>query len=112
MASRRNVGGNEVRAWAKAEGLAVGERGRFSAELVEAFHKANKKVRYTANFVPTRKISGVRETESGRKVPVTVTATLAQVREFAQAEGLAIGARGRVSQDVLAAFAARPKATV
>lgn len=112
MASRKNVGGNEVRTWAKAEGLAVGERGRFSQELVDAFHKANKTVRYEPNHVPTRQIQGMRETSNGRKVPVKVTATLAQVRAFAKAEGLTVGSRGRVSQEVYAAFAARPKTTV
>lgn len=127
MATRKNVGGNEVRAWAKSEAgqafLAdwaakadkdvptVGERGRFAKDLVDAFHAANKKARYTANHVETRKISGIRETSNGRKIPVTVTATLAEVRAFAKAEGMPIGDRGRVSKDVYAAFAARPKVT-
>lgn len=109
MARRVEVSGSEVRAFAKAEGIEVGARGRFSKELVDAFHKANKGKRYMPNHVPTRKISGTRETANGRKVPVTVTATLAEVRAFAKDAGLPIGARGRVSRPVLAAFAARPK---
>jgi hypothetical protein len=109
MAKRRSVGGSEVRTWAKEQGREVGTRGRFSDDLVKDFHKANTAVRYEPNHVPTRKISGTRVTESGRKVPVTVTATLSEVRAFAQAEGLPIGKRGRVGADVLAAFAARPK---
>lgn len=109
MAKRREVGGSQVRAFAKEQGLEVGTRGRFSQELIDAFHKANKSVRYVPNHVPTRKISGMREVSNGRKVPVTVTATLTEVRAFAEAEGLAIGKRGRVSQDVLSAFAARPR---
>lgn len=128
MASRKNVGGNAVRTWAKSdEGKAflatwatenevevptVGERGRFAEALVTAFHKANPKVRYEAKHVPTRQIQGVRETSDGRKYGVKVTATLAEVRDFAKAEGLAVGSRGRISQEVYAAFAARPKTTV
>lgn len=127
MAKRRSVGGSVVRTWALSdEGQAllseasekagkdltvVGDRGRFAQELVDAFHKANKGSQYTPNFVPTRKITGTRETETGRKQSVTVTATLAEVRAFAKAEGLTIGERGRVSKEVLSAFAARPKVT-
>lgn len=128
MASRKNVGGSEVRTWAKSdEGKAflaswaaenevevptVGERGRFAEALVTAFHKANPKIRYEAKHVPTRQISGTRETSNGRKIPVKVTATLAEVREFAKAEGMPVGSRGRIASEVYAAFAARPKATV
>lgn len=110
MARKRSVGGAEVRAWAQSAGVEVGQRGRFSAELVEAFHKANPKVRYETGHVPVREIKGIRISASGRKVPVTVKASVPEVRAFAAEAGLSVGQRGRLSSEVYAAFAARPKA--
>jgi len=126
MARKTEVSGSVVRTWANSEdGQAfmtawaaeqdgrevptVGARGKFSQTLIDLFHKANKGQKYVTKLVPTIKVKGVRVSDSGRKTPVQVTATLAEVRAFAEAEGLPVGARGRVSQDVLTAFASRPK---
>jgi hypothetical protein len=115
--ARKSVNGAAVREWANTEagaaalaeaGLVVGTRGRFSEKVVDLFQKATKQ-KYEVGLVPTRKISGTRVTDSGRKVPVTVSATLGEVRAWAQAEGLSVGERGKVSAEVLSAFAARPK---
>jgi hypothetical protein len=125
MASKREVGAGTVREWVgtltEAERtvtvdgveveLSIGKRGKLSDNVIKAFEKANKRTVYVPGFVESRKITGLREDANGRKRPVTVTATLPQVREWAAAEGLAIGERGRVSSAVLSAFAARPKDT-
>jgi hypothetical protein len=118
--ARKSVNGSAVREWANSEagaaalaeaGLTVGTRGRFSEKVVELFQKSTKQ-KYEVGLVPTRKISGVRvNPDTGRKTPVTVSATLGEVRAWAAGQpDLAVGARGRVSQEVLTAFAARPKA--
>lgn len=110
MAKRREVGPGRVREWAQEVGETVGSRGRFSAELLEAFHKANPRERYAVGKQEGRKITGSRETSNGRKVPVTVVATIADVRAWARAEGVQVGARGRIAPEVLSAFAAAPRA--
>jgi uncharacterized protein with GYD domain len=126
MASKRVVGAGAVREWAQseagqavltAEGLTVGARGKFSEKLLDAFHKANRGVKYGVGHVEPVSIKGSRKTEAGRTVPVTVKATLSEVRAWAQSEeaqaaGVTVGARGRVSSATLAAFASRPKTTV
>lgn len=121
MARKTEVSGSVVREWANSEAgkaalaaadLTVGLRGKFSAKVITLFEKENKGKRYVEKLVPTVRVKGVRVSESGRKVPVTVVATMSEIRAFAAAEGLPIGERGRVSQTVLSAFAARPKATV
>lgn len=100
----------EVRAWLREQGIEVGTRGRFSAKQVDDFQKATGKV-YVKGYVEPRTIKGTRvNPETGRKTPVQVKATDAEVRAWAQAEGLAAGSRGRLPQAVLSAFAARPKA--
>lgn len=109
MASKRTVGPSAVREWATEAGVQVGARGRFSAELLDQFHAANPKVKYTVGHVEGQTIKGVRVTASGRTIPVQVKATPAQVREWADAQGLDVGARGRISAEVKAAFAATPR---
>lgn len=37
----------EVRNWARSKGYDVGSRGRFSAEVIEAFNKAHRVKAYT-----------------------------------------------------------------
>lgn len=50
----RKALGSDVRAWAKEKGVEVGTRGRFSAEVQEAFNKDNRGVmRYTPGNVAT-----------------------------------------------------------
>lgn len=118
MARKTEVGGSVVREWANSEagqavlaekGLAVGLRGKFSEGLLEQFHKANPRQKYVTGHVPTRSIQGTRVTDGGRKIPVKVNATLTEVREFAKAQGLPVGTRGRISAEVFAAFAATPR---
>lgn len=109
MAKKQSATGAEVRAFLTEQGVTVGTRGRFSAEQVEAFETATGK-KYVVGHVVPRTIKGTRVSDSGRKTPVQVKATLPEVRAWAQAEGLAVGAKGRISADVLTAFASKPKA--
>ena len=123
MARKTEVAGSVVREWAKSEdGQAaltawaaedesrtvptVGERGRFSADLLAVFHKHNPGKRYVAKLVPVVKVTGKRQSASGRTVPVTVKTTAPELRAFAVAQGA--GKRGRISAEVRAAFAAQP----
>lgn len=118
--AKKVVNGSVVRAWAtspegqailSAEGLTVGKRGRFDSKLITAFQKATGQ-KYGVGHVEPRKVSGVRvNAETGRKTPVTVKATLPEIRVWAQAQpGLNVGSKGRIADSVLSAFAARPKA--
>lgn len=116
MARKTEVAGSVVREWANseagksalaAEGLTVGVRGKFSAKVITLFEKENKGKRYVEKLPRSIKVKGIRESASGRKVPVQVTATMPELRAFALANGG--GARGRISEDTLRAFAAQPK---
>lgn len=109
MAKKIEVGASEVRTWATEQGLTTGSRGRFSAELIEAFHAAHPRRVYSPNLPVSVTVKGTRVSESGYKTPVSRKTTLGEVRAFALAEGLSVGKRGRVSQEVLSAFAASPK---
>jgi hypothetical protein len=110
MARKREVGPARIREWANENGQSVGTRGKFSQELLDAFHAANKGEVYTVGKQEGRKITGIRVNASGRKTPVTVTATIAEVRDWASKNGVTVGSRGRIAPEVLAAFAAAPKA--
>lgn len=128
MASKTQVSGAAVREWATSEAgqtfltewaaqvegrevPTVGTRGKFSADLIAAFHKAHPRQVYTTKLVRKVEVKGTRVSESGRKTPVTVKATYDEIRSWAKENGHEVGERGRVSSTVLAAFAARPKVT-
>jgi hypothetical protein len=123
MASKTPAAGSVVRAWAlstegqdflttwatenEAEVPTVGSRGKFSAELLAAFHKANPRSRYTVGHRPSVKVSGRVPNSKGGTTPITRNVSPAELREFVKANGG--GERGRISADMRAAFAARPK---
>lgn len=117
MAKKQLAGGAEVRAFLVGQGIAVGSRGRFSAEQIEKFQEATGKV-YTPKHTEPVVAKGIRVNASGRKTPVQVKTTLPEVRAWATGEGasvladqgIQVGARGRLAPAVLSAFAARPKA--
>lgn len=116
MASRKNVPASEVRTWLMAnpvDGEKVGTRGKFSEAQIKRFRDANKgkTFEHTA-FRPTRKVTAVRVTESGRKQPVTMNVNLPEVRAAAQAAGIPLGDRGRIPQTVLTAFVAGSLSTL
>lgn len=116
MARKRPVDGAVVRAWAKSDegaaalaaaDLKVGDRGRFGKPVLDLFHAANPGTRYTVGHVEPVVVKGVRTTDSGRKVPVSLKVSPADLRAFAvETTG---ARRGRIGAETLAAFAARPK---
>lgn len=123
MAKRQVAGAAQVRAWfaeldadaREAAGLAdveaLGQRGRLPVKVIDAFNAAHKgKAVHTqgVKVVETIKVTGTRVSESGRKTPVTRTTTLAEVRAWALTQDdLKIGERGKVSSEVMRAFAER-----
>ena len=96
----------EVRAWATENGLTVGTRGKLPPEVIKGYNDSHKVKYVQAAFVQTRKITGTKPDKNGRNRSVTVTATTAEVRDAAVQAGLAKPGRGRLSNEVFAAFAA------
>ena len=103
----KQVVASTVRAWAVEQGLTVGSRGRLDPKVREAFEKAHKGQKYTeGNKSPkTVKVTATSVSAKGRKTPVTKVVDIAEARAAAQAAGVSVGARGRVRQNVLVAFA-------
>lgn len=98
----------DVRAWARENGMTVGERGKLPPEVIKEFNKAHKNAPYKqAEFVPTVNVRGVRVV-NGRKVPIQQNVNLTEVRAAAAAAGVEIGARGRIPADILSAYVADP----
>ncbi len=106
--AKNNASPAQVRAFAAEQGVPVGARGRFSATLIDAFNKANGRNKYVPGghvvLVTTR---GTRVLDTGRKVPASKTASYDEIRAAAAAAGVTagLGSRGRVSAQVLSAFA-------
>lgn len=105
MAARKNVPAAQVRAWfaeAAPKGVpAPGKRGRLHPETVEAFHKANPRLRYDVASEaekPTITVPVVTLDKSGRKRTVKRTITTEEARN---ALGHPKGRRGRFSHDIL-----------
>jgi len=116
MASTKIVPASTVRQWAvenltKIEGLPkdyqIGERGRLHPLVREAFTKANKGVRYDVGHkeAKTVKVTAVKTTESGRKVPVTKKVNISEARAAAKKAGVLVGERGMPQKAILLAFA-------
>lgn len=79
----------EVRAWALAQGIEVGTRGRLSADLFAAFDAAN----------------GGKPAKVAKPVQIgNVAVPVAEVREWATEAGLTVPAKGRPSKSVVKAF--------
>lgn len=102
MAARKNVPAAQVRAWfaeAQPEGVPTpGSRGRLHPDTIEAFHKANPRLKYeTASeaekrtvTVPVTKID-----KAGRKRTAQVTMTTDEARAVLGHEK---GKRGRFAK--------------
>ena len=98
----------DVRAWARENGMTVGERGKLPPEVIKEFNKAHKNAPYRqAEFVQTVNVRGVRVV-NGRKVPIQTNVRLPEVRAAAAEAGIEIGARGRIPADILSAYVADP----
>lgn len=106
-----------VRNWAnttdltKIEGLpenyAVGTRGRLHPAVRAAFDKAHKGVRYEVGHkeAKTVKVTAIKTSDKGRKVPVTKKVDIAAARKAAEDAGLPVGKRGMPSKAILMGFA-------
>lgn len=96
----KNVKAAEVREWAKANGVAIGERGIPNPEVVKAYHKANKGKRYAPKVAEAATITvKVKTLDSlGRVQTRPVTVTTASARELL---GHAPKTRGRFSHATL-----------
>lgn len=108
MASKKVVTASVVREWAREQGLTVGTRGRLDPKVREAFEQAHKgKATYAVGHKEPKTVSVSYSSVSakGRKTPVTKKVDIAAARSAAQSAGVAVGARGRLTKDVLVAFA-------
>lgn len=90
----------EVRAFARAQGIAVGSRGRFAPTLVKAFNDANSVKYVEAGHIPAREVTVT--AANNRKVTRRVNP--AQVRAAAKAAGVEVGERGRLPREVIEKF--------
>lgn len=109
MASKiRNATGDQVRAWAKEQGIEVGERGRFAQSLQDAFNKAHKgQARYAPGNVKMVDLKvSVTSQKTGKVRKEMKSFTPDEVRDLArETEGLTVPSRGPFSKAVLAAAA-------
>lgn len=97
--ARKNVSAATVRTWAAEQGIAVGKRGRLNPAAVEAFHKANKGLKYEPRVAEHRTITvEVPGKDSrGRNIKRKRTLTLPEARALIGVEGK----RGRISKAAL-----------
>ncbi len=102
MASNKSVKPSIVRAWAIAEGLTTGARGKFSDSLIKAYNKANPKATYRpGKFAPQHLVVASRT----GKPPVRVNVNATTARAVLSAAGVSVPARGRLSNEHLRAYA-------
>ena len=90
----------EVRAFARATGLAVGERGRFSPEVIEAFN-AQAEVPYVEGG-HRHTVEVTAKSKNHRKITRRVDP--AEVRAAAKAAGMEVGERGRLPREAFERF--------
>ena len=95
---------SEVRAFAKANGIPVGSKGRFNSDLIAQFNKGRRGPKrydetldYAPHVVCVGKVKG--------KPPVRKTVAVPVLRAAAVAAKAPIGERGRIPANVKAAYA-------
>jgi hypothetical protein len=95
---------SEVRAFAKEHNIPVGSKGRFNADLIAAFNKGKrgpKRYDETKDYAPhvlcVGKVKG--------KPPVRKVVAVPVLRAAALAAKAPIGERGRIPEEVKAAYA-------
>lgn len=94
MSSKSNASSGDVRTWLSENGHTVGTRGRFSAEQIDAYHKANKGRAYSP--ATSGRMIAVKVTlkdSRGRNRSKTVEVSPTEYRELTGT----VGAKGRVS---------------
>jgi hypothetical protein len=122
--ARKVVPGSVVRAWAltpegqtalaaastEATGdlTQIGSRGLFHKQVIATFQKETGQ-KYGTNLPTVRKVKAAKVGADGKTRTVTVNVVPQEARAWALAQAdLDVSAKGRLSSDVLAAFAARP----
>lgn len=90
----------EVRAFARAQGLPVGTRGRFAPSLVKAFNDQSKVKYVEAGHIPAREVT----VTAANHRKVTRRVSPAQVRAAARAAGVEVGDRGRLPREIVEKF--------
>lgn len=95
---------SEVRAFAKANGLPVGSRGKFSQAVISAFNKGRRgpkrydqSVPYAPHVECVGKVKG--------RPPIRKVVAVPVLRAAAAEAGVQIGERGRIPSQVKAAYA-------
>jgi hypothetical protein len=94
----------DVRAWAKARGLGIGDRGRIPEAVIELYLAQPSTVRRWANQ------RGLSVNERGRLPAEIVEQYLARpsaVRAWARQQGMPIGDRGRIPVELVERFLQR-----
>jgi hypothetical protein len=90
----------EVRAFARAQGIPVGKRGRFAPSLVKAFNDQSKVKYVEAGYVKAREVT----VTAANHRKVTRRVSPAEVRAAARAANISVGDRGRLPQSVIESY--------
>lgn len=90
----------EVRAFARANGIEVGKRGRFAPSLVEAFNAQAETPYVEAGHVHTVTVTA----KSKNHRTVTRNVSPAAVRAAAKAAGVEVGKQGRLPRSLMEAY--------
>jgi len=108
MAKNTKVSLATVREWAVEQGLVKsGQRGKLSADVIEAFEKANPGQKYDKEAAVLAKrveVKAMRTNASGRKTPITRKVIVSEVRQAARAAGVSVPTKGRLTAPVLEAY--------
>lgn len=102
-----------VREWGRSEGrdfpgTAANTRGRLNPALVAAFNEGRKpSEQYVAGGAPEHTVERTVKVEdkTGRARPRKVSVRPSDAREYALAQGIAVGKQGRLPDSVLDAYA-------
>lgn len=92
---------HDLRNWCRVEGIGLAKRGRVSVEIENRYREA-----HGMELLPVKEKSQPREKkEAGPKLNADGLDTKA-IREWARAQGMTVGTRGRLHPDVLAKYRA------
>lgn len=107
MSTRIVVTADMVRSWAQKRGMEVADNGRLPFKVVTAYNKAHKSKYESTMRQPAKlvKLTGRKTDKAGRERSTTVTATNPEIRAWAQNAGFPVSTHGRLSAEVLEAFA-------
>lgn len=103
---------DDVRAWAKDKGITVKDHGRLPFAVVERFNRG-RKVGYESTMKQPAKllvIKGKRADARGINRPVVYRVTVAELRQWAIDNKLAVTDRGRIPVEVQTAYGMRESA--